>query len=101
MKNAQINQLENMSKITYIIHEVFLAGLGEGGKRASKTTSFSRLIKPKAMKNNKGREGGGGHKIGNMGRRRLWMTLYCPDCSNGPKLQIHSRNLVIETISLC
>ena len=30
------------------------------------------VIKPKAMKNDKGREGG--HKIAKMGRRRLWMT---------------------------
>ena len=31
-----------------------------------------RVIKPKAMKNNKGREGG--HKIGKISRRRLWMA---------------------------
>jgi hypothetical protein len=30
------------------------------------------VIKPKAMKNDKGREGG--HKFGKMGQRRLWMA---------------------------
>ena len=40
--------------------------------KGSETTSPSGVIKPKAMKDDKGREGG--HKIGKMGRRRLWMS---------------------------
>ena len=36
-----------------------------------------KVIQPKAMKADKGREGG--HKIGKMGRRRLWMTPYDKD----------------------
>ena len=39
---------------------------------ASKTMSPFRVIKPKAMKNDKGREGG--HKFGKLGQRRLWMA---------------------------
>ena len=45
---------------------------GEGGLWAPETMSPLRVIKPKAMKNDKGRDGG--HKIGKMGRRRLWMA---------------------------
>ena len=40
--------------------------------RAQETMSALGVIKPKAMKNDKGREGG--HKFGKMGRRRLWMA---------------------------
>ena len=35
-----------------------------------------RVIEPKTMKPDKGREGG--HKIRKMGRRRLWMSPYRP-----------------------
>jgi hypothetical protein len=38
--------------------------------RVSETTSPLGVIKPKAMKDDKGREGG--HKIGKMGRHCLW-----------------------------
>ena len=41
----------------------------EGGLRAPETMSPLGVIKPKAMKNDKGREGG--HKFGKMGRHRL------------------------------
>ena len=40
--------------------------------RAPETMSPLGVIKPKAMKNDKGSEGG--HKFGKMGRRRLWMA---------------------------
>ena len=40
--------------------------------RFQKRRLLLRVIKPKAMKNDKGREGG--LKIGKMGHRPLWMT---------------------------
>jgi hypothetical protein len=42
--------------------------------RAPETMSPFRVIKPKTMKNDMGREGG--HKFGKMARRRLWMAPY-------------------------
>ena len=51
----------------------------EGGWGAE-TVSLLRVIKPKAMKNDMG---GGGHIIGKMGRRHLWMA------PNSQKLSIH------------
>ena len=56
---------------TKIIYEGFFKE-GEGGLRAPETMSPLGVIKPKAMKNDKGREGG--HKFGKMCRRRLWMA---------------------------
>jgi hypothetical protein len=42
--------------------------------KALKTTNTLGVMELKAMKNDKGREGG--HKIGEMGRRRLWKAPY-------------------------
>jgi hypothetical protein len=56
------------------IKDVSTEGEG-GGLEGSETISPLRVIKPKAMKNDKGREGGrGGQKIEKMGLRRLWMA---------------------------
>ena len=41
--------------------------------RAPETMSFFGVIKPKAIKNDKGRRKGG-HKDGKMGQHRLWMA---------------------------
>ena len=65
---GKISQFKPILKFTSMI---FFGG--EGGLRALKTTSPLGVIKPKEMKNDKGRRGGG-HKIGKMGRSRLWMT---------------------------
>ena len=64
--SSEILQLENMRKITFFG--------GGGGLRAPETMSPFRVIKPKTMKNDMGREGG--DKIGKMGRRRLWTPPY-------------------------
>ena len=63
---GKISQFKPIFKFTSMIF------WGEGGLRALKTTSSIRVIKPKEMKNDKGRVGG--PKIGKMGRRRLWMA---------------------------
>ena len=63
---AKIHQIENKNQIWRFFKE------GEGGLRAPETMSPLGVIKPKAMKNDKGREGG--HKFLKMGRRRLWMA---------------------------
>ena len=46
----------------------------EGGLRAPETMSPLGVIKPKRMKTDKGRKGGGGIKLEKMGRRRLWIA---------------------------
>ena len=46
--------------------------MGHPKTKVSETTSPSGVIK--AMKDNKGREGG--HKIGKMGQRCIWMAPY-------------------------
>ena len=52
--------------------------------------SSLRVIKPKAMKNDKGREGV--HKIGKISRRRLWMAPNLQFCVtqffSSPKIRV-------------
>ena len=61
-----------------------------------------RVPKPKAMKNDKGREGG--HKIGEMGRRRLWMAPYtnnkCFKKENDMNILVHlKKKLTLKALS--
>ena len=56
---------------------------GGGGFRAPEMMSPLGVIKPKAMVNDKVREGG--HKIGKMGRHRLWMAPWLKSPKMGAK----------------
>ena len=73
LSTSKIPQTKAMLKIFSLKSYI----LGGGGLRAPETMSPLGVIKPKAMKNNKGREGG--HKFGKLGRRRLWMAPYLID----------------------
>ena len=60
----------------------------EGGLEGFRNNiSLIGVINPKAMKDDKGREGGG-HNIGKMGRRRLWMAPW-HKCIFSPFLSLH------------
>ena len=72
--NSQNSSIQTYTRFK-LENTLFLEmGVGEGRLEASKTTSPFGFIKPKAMINNIGREGG--REIRKMGRHRLWMAPY-------------------------